>query len=152
VNAKTLAVLDREPMVDQKGKLLRAWRIAFFDYLKGGYGIWKAVEYLAGNFSWTVQAGDQTTFAYCLMGKRLDVALVLVTTAGAGASVTVAIPADLTAARSMTNLVMVDDNGTFAVGKARVTAGASTITITRLDGAAFTDLRAVEGVITFEVN
>jgi filamentous hemagglutinin family protein len=152
VIAKTLAVLDREPIEDGSGQLSRKWRAGFFDFLKASYGIWREVAYVAANFSWTVQAGDQVTFTYCLIGKRLEVALSLVTTAsGAVASGTVAIPGNLMAARDMTTVIVVNDNGTLVSGKARVTTSGTTIVITRLDGAAFTDLRGVEGTVLMEV-
>lgn len=150
--SKTLSVPARELMLDRFGKVTRAWLIAFFEFLERQFGMWVDVPYLAGNFSWTVQAGDQLTFKYCLMGLRLEVALTLRTTvSGAVASVTVAIPAGLIAAKAMTTVVVVDDNGTLVAGKAGVSAGGSTITITRLDGSAFTDLNAVEGMVVLEV-
>lgn len=149
----SLVIPRKTALVDPAtGFLSDLWERLFFRVLGGSYGTWFAVPYLAGHFSWTVQAGDQVTFAYCLMGKRLEVALVLRTTAsGAVASGTVTIPGGYVAARDMTTPVVIDDNGTTSVGKARVSAGGTVITITRADGAALTDLRAVEGVCAMEV-
>lgn len=125
--------------------------LEFFQRIGASYGTWYAVAYVSGNFSWTVESGDQITFAYTRMGQRVEVALVLRTTAsGAVATGTVTIPAGMVAARAMSVLVEVNDNGTTMAGRAKVAAGGTVITITRVDGAAFTDLRAVEGVIAFE--
>lgn len=124
----------------------------FFQRLGASYGTWYAVPYAAANFSWTVESGDQVTFAYTQMGQRVEVALTLRTTAsGAVANGTVTIPAGMVAARDVSVLVEVNDNGTTMAGRAKVAAGGTVITITRVDGAAFTDLRAVEGQIAFEV-
>lgn len=126
--------------------------LEFFQRLGASYGTWYAVTYAAALFSWTVESGDVITFAYTRMGQRVDIALTLRTTAsGAVANGTVTLPAGMVAARDMTTLVEVNDNGTTMAGRAKVAAGGTVITITRVDGAAFTDLRAVEGVIVMEV-
>lgn len=142
----------REALIDHGGRINRTWDANFFRPLGEGYGTWIAVAYLAANFSWTVQEADQITFAYTLMGQRMEVALTLRTTAsGAVASGTVAIPAGKVAARDMSRPVQVNDNGTLMAGVAKVAADGTVITIYRMDEAAFTDLRAVEGAIDFEV-
>lgn len=124
----------------------------FFQRLGASYGTWYAVPYAAANFSWTVQEADQVTFAYTKMGQRVEIAVTLRTTAsGAAANGTITLPAGLVAARDMAAVVEVNDNGTTMAGRAKVTAGGTVITVTRIDGAAFTDLRAVEGVIVLEV-
>lgn len=133
------------------GSIVDRW-LDFFQRIGASYGTWYPVSYDAALFSWTVQAADVVTFAYTRMGQRVDVALTLRTTAsGAVASGTVTLPAGMVAARDMTAVVEVNDNGTTMAGRAKVAAGGTVITITRIDGASFTDLRAVEGVFAIEV-
>lgn len=123
-----------------------------FQRLCAAFGTWTPVPYDAGNFSWDVEEADQIAFAYAAYGQRVDLDIVLqTTTSGAVASVTVALPARFVAGRASSSVVLLGDNGTPAAGLARVTDGGTVITIRRLDGAAFTDLRSVEGQLSIEV-
>lgn len=117
------------------------------------YGTWTQVAFDAANFTnFTVQSADQIAFAYAAYGQRCDLDFVLrTTTSGAVASVTIAIPAGMLAARASTAIVEVNDNGTTLAGRAKVAEDGAVITVTRIDGAAFTDLRAVEGQLSIQV-
>lgn len=116
------------------------------------FGTWTQIAFDAANFAnFTVQEADVVSFAYAAYGQRVDIDMVLrTTTSGAVASVTVALPAGIVAARASTSLVEVNDNGTTLAGRAKVAADGTVITITRIDGAAFTDLRAVEGQLSMQ--
>lgn len=157
------------PVVEQDTNLLtKVWAKAL-RVLRSSYGTWTPVPHLAGNFTasgamtWTVAAGDQATFAYVLMGKLLIVAFTIVTATVAGVVSTtlqITLPGmdasghALVAARDMSVPVWITDNGTKAIGVARVTAGGTTIRIERVDGSNWTaaaNTTGVEGQIAIEV-
>lgn len=133
-------------------------------------GGWDDVPHAAGDFTasgamtFTVQAADLITFTYGLMGKRLEVGLVIRGASVGGVAdrtLRVAIPgndkqgAALTAARDWSDTVWVNDNGTKSIGIARVSAGGSVIEIEKADGsnwAGAVNTTGVEGTFAFEVN
>ncbi len=125
-------------------------------------GAWTSVAYASGNFtssggSWTVDSGDQGTYAYVLNGKTMTVAFEINTSSvGAGATaLLIAIPASKTAARSIANTCWIAD-GSFANvgGLCDVQGAGTTILIRRSDLGAFTastNTTYVFGQITFEI-
>jgi hypothetical protein len=108
-------------------------------------GEWLAVAFNAGDFTangamtWTVEAGDLTTFAYALVGKTLLVAVIIQTTSVGGTPNTylqVKLPGGLVAARSTYTPAFAQDNGAAQeVAIARTIAGQSNLYIGRLGGA-----------------
>lgn len=151
------------PVIDAETRELTSLWERALRVLRNGYGTWTPVPFLAANFTasgtmtWTLAAGDQTTLAYVLMGKLLIVAFTIVTASVGGVvgpTLKIAIPGGLVAARAMTKTVWVNDNGTKAIGVARVTAGGRTIDIEKVDGSNWTaaaNTTGVEGQIAFEV-
>jgi hypothetical protein len=152
--------------VSKAGEFAEPW-LQFFRRIGRTYGTWTDVPYAAatysasGSMTWTVQEADQTTLAYTLMGKRAEVAFVISAAAVGGVvgtTLRIAIPGKdengtaLVAARDMTAPVWVNDNGTHAIGVARVTAGSSLIQIQKVNGANWTaGANGVEGQIALEV-
>ncbi len=124
-------------------------------------GAWTAVAhgdvtFNAATGTWTVASGDMVTYAYRLLGKTMIVAFrfLATTTSLATATLTVSIPATRTANRTITNLCLIDENGTSTAGYAQVTAAGTVITFGKIpiaNIAALTDLVSVVGEITFEV-
>lgn len=133
------------------------WRV-----LEHEQGAWIAVPYSAGNFTsntgtWTVGAGDQTTFAYYLKGRLLSVACALDTTtvASSPSLLQIAIPGGFIAAKqvygAMGRLV---DNNVNTTGYAQVNPSGTLIKVQRTDVNAFaasTDQTYVWVNIAFEV-
>lgn len=126
---------------------------------------WTTPTFSAGNFTgnnsmtWTLQAGDVTTYRYDIVGHRMTVAWFLVTTTVAGTPSTqllITIPASKTATTTIVNTFIYSDNGgTNTVGYATVTAAGTTIALTKLDGSnwtAATNTTGVFGEIVFEIN
>lgn len=106
-------------------------------------GEWTSVAFNAANFTangtmtWTVDSGDQTTFAYMLIGKTLFVDAYLDTTSVGGvlnSLLKVAIPGGFTAAKTMQGLALGFDNGVGTPTYNRVNAGGTVIEIGRSDG------------------
>lgn len=125
-------------------------------------GLWTAVAHSAGNFtsdsgSWTVDAGDQTTYAYTLVGKTMTVAFAIVTSdvGGTPTQLRIAIPGGFTAAKTIYNTCYTIDAGTPGLGIATVSASGTVIQVFRQGAAAWTttsgDDTQVIGQITFEV-
>jgi hypothetical protein len=108
--------------------------------------------------TWTVAAGDVTTYAYIIEGKKMTVAFNIKTSTVGGTPSTqllLKIPASKTATKAMETLAIVVDNGTTSVGQCFVTAGGTNIGIAHLPLAnlsASTDNTLVQGIITFEIN
>lgn len=95
-----------------------AWNGPFYERSRNtAMGEWTAVTYAAGNFTasagtWTVDSGDQTTYAYTLVGKTMTLAWVILTTDVSNASVLrLAIPGGFAAARAMYGVHRASDNG-----------------------------------------
>lgn len=110
-------------------------------------GEWTDVVYNAANFTgagamtWTVQAQDQITYQYMLIGETMFVDAYIDTASIGGtpsAAVFIAIPLGLKAARTKADGTYLLDNGTPAPAYQRVSAGATQIEVGRVDGANFT--------------
>lgn len=162
--------LREKQAVDPKTGFWTAPWLGLLQILGLTYGAWNDVDFVAGHFAgggaqtWTVASADQVTFAYGLMGKRLEVVFTIRTSSVGGVadpSLRIAIPARdanataYTAARATSVPVWITDNGTRAIGVATVAAGGSVITIQKVDGsnwAGSVNTTGVEGVIAFEVS
>lgn len=100
-------------------------------------GAWITPTFAAGDFTgsgamtWTVAAGDVTTYAYYLRGRALTVAYRIVTaTIGGGSDrpVNIKIPGGFTAAKTMDAVGRsVDNGGAMVAGAILVSGGATTI-------------------------
>lgn len=127
-------------------------------------GAWTTPAYAAGDFTasgsmtWTVQAGDVSTYAYAILGKIMIVSLYLVTTTIGGTpsnALIIKIPGSKTATKTTANPVYILDNGGGAAGYCYVTAGTTLIVCKRTDGANFTastNLTSIFGQLVFEIN
>lgn len=133
------------------------------------FGSWFRVPYDDETFSGsgamtvTVEQADQVTLQYGLMGKRLEVFFVLRGISIGGTpdtSIQIAIPGrndraqPFTAGVDVTVPCRISDNGTAAIGLARVSAGGQVIKIQKVNGAnwsASAGATDVEGVIPMEV-
>lgn len=127
---------------------------------------WTTPSFSAGDFTangsmtWTVAAGDVTTYAYIVNGKMMTVNFYLVSTTVAGTPNTtlqIAIPGSKTATKSaLTSCAYIDNSGTQSIGICNVAASGTVIRITKADGTtnwtASTDGTSVYGSITFEIN
>jgi len=109
-------------------------------------GEWTSVAYDAGNFStnnggttWTIQSGDQTTFAYTLVGKTMCVNMNLSGFSISGSAATqlrVALPASAVSAHDVTLPTKIADNGTAETGGVVIVAGGSQMLFRRQNAAA----------------
>ena len=120
-----------------------------------------AVTYAGGNFtassgSWTVDAGDQTTFAYAEIGKIMIVTFDIQTSSVSATpgNLAIAIPNGRTAARAMSaGTFAYNENGSAGVGPASV-SGTSISLFKTLAGTAWsasTNTTRVQGTISFEI-
>ena len=116
-------------------------------------------DYTANNsMTWTVASGDVSTYAYKIRGKTMTVAFRILTSTVGGTPSTqlqIAIPASKTATKAMLNPCYISDNGTDAIGYARVEAAGTLILIQLVDASNFTastNQTNVIGEITFEIN
>lgn len=127
-------------------------------------GEWSSVTYAAGNFTassgtWTVDSGDQLTYAYTLVGKTMTLSWAIQTTdVSAGAVLRLAIPGSNTAAQTMYGIHRATDaggtpvaalcrvlaSGTYVELYADMNAGNWTITAA--------DNTTTQGQITFEIS
>jgi hypothetical protein len=124
---------------------------------------WVTPTFAAGDFTaggamtWTVASGDVTTYAYRLDGKTMTVVFHIATSSVSGGDfrLQIAIPASRTAAKRISNPILANDNGSFAIGYCEVAASGAVITCFKSPSAtnwsASTDASAVQGQITFEV-
>ncbi len=128
-------------------------------------GAWITPAFSAANFTangsmtWTVDAGDVTTYAYRLSGRTLSVAFSIVSTSVGGTLNTqlrLAIPGGFTAAKTVTSWQFAFDNGVRNASRCEVTAS-TTVIYFRVDTAgtsnwsASTNNTAVTGEIIIEV-
>lgn len=155
-------LFEKDIAEPKTGTLKQRWR-QFFEALGQTYGTWYQVPHDASLYTggglqtWTVASADQSTLAYVLMGQLMIVAFTIVTSSVGGvadASLQIAIPAGKVAARDMSAPVWVNNNGTLAIGVARVSAGGTVIAIKLVNAAnwaAAADTTGVEGQIAFEV-
>jgi hypothetical protein len=126
-------------------------------------GAWIAVAYASGNFTangamtWTVDAGDQVTYTYCLHGRTLIVAVQVNSTTVGGTlnnNLLVAIPGGFTAARTITNPAYMQQAGSNVNGFVEVSAAGTTIALWKDAGnnwAASTNGTNARFELTFEV-
>lgn len=127
-------------------------------------GEWQDVAYNAGNFTasagtWGVDAADQVTFQYMLVGKTMWVAFVINQTdvTNAGVSLRITIPGGFTAAKTSRQYLRVIDAGAAgASGMAVITAATTVIECFSSPAAAGFAITAadntnVAGVVCFEV-
>jgi hypothetical protein len=135
------------------------------DKIDAAAGAWITPTFAAGNFTasgamtWTVDAGDVTTYAYNIRGKTMTIAFILVATTVAGTPSTelrIAVPTALVIAKTIGIPYRSGDNGSSAIGMARATAGNTYITLFKDmtevgNWAAATNTTFAEGQITFEV-
>lgn len=109
----------------------------------------------SGGGAWTVTDPDAAIAAYQLgLMVTLSIEVIDATVAGAPVELRFTLPNDYVAARTMTGVVYLSDNGIPTTGVAIVTAASSVLAITRLDAAAFTnatDATDVRGTLTFEI-
>ena len=157
----------RSPITDSANRALhKDWERALRT-LEATYGVYRPVVYDAtmysasGAMTWTVDLVDQVTLMSCLMGSRLEVAFVIrgaVVGGTPGPTLQIEIPGTddrgnaLIAAHDVTQPVFIDDNGTLAIGVARVVAGGGVIEIEKVDGSNWAaGANGVEGQIAFEV-
>jgi hypothetical protein len=124
---------------------------------------WTDVTFAAGNFTgnggmtWTVAAGDQTTFAYHKIGRKMTVAFAINTssTSGGQTSLQITIPAALVAAKEMYGYAyVIDAAGAGVASRCSVAASGTVISIVRPNVAVWTATAANDthtlGQITFE--
>jgi hypothetical protein len=129
-------------------------------------GEWIPVTFAAGNFSaatgnWTLQSGDQVTFAYTLIGKTMTVLFQFdgTDTSAITGTLGVLIPGGNTAARRTQVVTQTIDNGGAAqAGVAFVSAGSTVIQFqSTVAGGGFANTGGVanntyvRGQITFEI-
>lgn len=125
-------------------------------------GEWSSVTFAAGSFtadaggSWTLTSGDQTTFKYTLVGKKMTASMFFDTTTIVGAPqvLSVAIPGGYVAAAPALTACRLVDNGANTVGMVFVNTSSTTINFFRSDLANFTanaNGTTVRAELTFEV-
>lgn len=129
-------------------------------------GEWTSVSFNAANFSastgnWTLQSGDQVTFAYTLVGKTMTVVFEFDGTDTSAVALTlgVAIPGGFTAAKRTRSIIQTIDNGGAAqAGVAFVNAAGTVINFqSTVAGGGWANTGGlanntyVRGQITFEV-
>ena len=112
----------------------------------------------AGAMTWTVEAADVQTFAYTLIGKTMIVAFYLGNTSVGGTPslyLQIAIPGGFVAAKNALTLFLHNEAAVGnTVGYMQVGAGASVITLHKINGAewlASANITHVFGTISFEV-
>jgi hypothetical protein len=128
-------------------------------------GAWITPTYAAGSFtsnvgSWTVDAGDVTTFAYRLSGRTMTLSWYLQTTSVSGTptQLRMAIPGPFTAAKAGLFPIVHDDAGGGNAGSFALVTGPGSTTVDNYKaygGGSFanaTNTTRVFGTITFEVN
>lgn len=131
----------------------------------GGQGNWATPTFAAGDFTasgamtWTLAAGDVSTYAWVVKDRMMTVAFALQTTTVGGTlntTLKIKIPGGYVATKFMLNATAnILDNAVAKPGYAYVLATGTVINIEKQDGtnfAAATDTTAVYGQITFEVD
>lgn len=130
-------------------------------------GEWTAVTYASGNFTaggsqtWTVQSGDQTTYAYTLVGKTMTLTAELLTTSVGGtpnAELRIAIPGGFAASRAfVASGITIRDSGSSATHEPMLIQGAAGVSYLSLyllgapNWPATTNTTNVYVNVTFEV-
>lgn len=131
---------------------------------KADSGTWTSVAYDVGNFdeqgggTWTVDAGDQATYAYRISGTTMNVAFRITGTdiSGTVTALLIAIPASRVSTKTMDGIAYVSEAGTDVDARCAVAAAGTNIAIVKRSGAAFattsSDNLNAWGFITFEVD
>ena len=108
----------------------------FYERNDAGLGWWTSPAFFAGDFTasagtWTVDAGDVTTYAYTVVGKTMHLAFNIGgTDVSAGAFLKLAIPGGFVAAKEMrATYQAIDAGAAAAVGLAQVTAGGTVVNL-----------------------
>ncbi len=138
------------------------WRL--INHEQGG---WLTPAYAAGTFTgggsqtWTVDAGDVTSFAYRLSGRTLSLSVYLVTTSVGGTpnvDLKIAMPTGFLAARTffLPGLMVSDNGGANVQGVWHPTAGSNLIGLYRdltaaSNWTAATNTTAIYGLFTVDV-
>lgn len=111
-----------------------------------------------GSMTWTVDAGDVSTYAYAVQGKLLYLAFWLASTTVGGTPNTtlqIKVPGGLTVAKNMWATFLYNDNGgTTTVGEILAPAGSTTLFLAKFGSpnwTASTNNTTVKGEIFFEV-
>lgn len=129
-------------------------------------GTWTTPAFNAGDFtansggSWTVEAGDVTTFAYNIINKIMTVSFVFITTTVVGGgsvnTLSVLLPASKTSTKAMFGSCSISDaGGARETGEVSVTASGTSINFLRAGSAVWsnaTNTTALRGQLTFEIN
>jgi hypothetical protein len=137
---------------------------AFFERSRStAMGEWTSVAYSAGNFTaplgmtWTVDSGDQITYAYSIVGKTMFLAVYLDTTSivcTCAPTVNIAIPGGFIAAKKIQSAALMFDNGVAKAAYNRVAASGTTVEV-GIDGTALytasTNNTYIRVFIMFEV-
>jgi len=123
---------------------------------------WQSVAHSASNFggggtmTWTVDAADQETYSYVISGNRMTVAWAIWDSAVSGGDwrLKLKIPGGKTAARFMSTMVFVNQDGSRQAGLAYVGyTNNDWIEIINVPGTNYpTGSMQTEGQITFEIN
>lgn len=107
---------------------------------------WANVTYAAGNFTgnasmtWSVGAGDQTTFAVAAIGKYVTLAIVLADTSVGGTPDTtlkIALPNSYVATVAQSWPFWFDDDGIRGIGIASVAAAGTVLNLEKSNGTAW---------------
>jgi len=127
-------------------------------------GVWQQVPYSQANFTcsngtWTVDAGDQLAYQWCIIGKTMIVnfdiyATTLSTTI---AELRIAIPAGAVASANANSILFYLDAGVTGQGHCYVSAGGTYIVCRRYSTAygnwnTTTGSNALRGQLTFQIN
>lgn len=135
-----------------------------FTYKTAVVGAWTTPTFAAGDFTgggsqtWTVAAGDVSTYAYTITGKTMTVAFTIITSTVGGtpnADLNIAIPASKTATKAMSNACYLAEPSSNVIARCRVSAAGTIIVISKIAGTnleASTNGTSVIGQITFEIN
>lgn len=125
---------------------------------------WTTPSFSAGDFTannsmtWTVAAGDVTTYAYIVNGKMMTVSFWIVTSTVGGTPsslLKIAIPNSKTATKTMGAYCRIYNNSAYSAGIAYVDGSGTVINISKMDASNYTgesDATEVSGQITFEIN
>jgi hypothetical protein len=136
------------------------------DFFRIGYlpgqGTWTDVPYSSGNFTassgaWTVDSGDQITFAYTIVGETMHLKYYFATTSISATPVALIIPIPdgyQAANRRVVNTFFAVDAGVRYVGVAEVLANGTVVSFYKLDGSTWsvsTDTAYVIGELTIPI-
>lgn len=129
-----------------------------------GLGTWITPVFAAGDFTgngsmtWTVAAGDVTSYQFCLIGRRMIVNFAIVTSTVGGTPNTelrIKIPLGLSAVKPAVAVIRIIDNGGAPAGGYVLASGTNLLCYRDLSGTAnwtaSTDATQVAGQIEFEV-